>query len=172
MRLLDADMHRVHGHVRADAARTIAPAAEIYMWAAISWGQWAVVHKISAAWQGAPGRIRDLAQAVLQIAPGTAQAGGYLVLGRLHVEAPRIPMLTGWISRREGLAHLRTGLVIAPDNPAMMFFLADALLTLDPSKKEEARALLLRCANRSPRPDFAVEDAHYAEEARQRLSGI
>src|SRR2546427_272805 len=54
VRLLDADVHRVHGHLRADAARTIAPAAETYLWAAVSWGQWAVFHKLYAAWQSAP----------------------------------------------------------------------------------------------------------------------
>ena len=170
VRLLDADVHRVHGHVRADGARTIAPAAETYLWAAVSWGQWAVFHKLYAAWQSAPARIRDLAQAAIQIEPAIAQAGGYLILGRLHVEAPRIPMLTGWVSREKGIAYLRTGLAIAPDNTALMYFLADALLSVDPSKKEEARSLLQRCASATPRPEYAVEDAHYAEEARERLA--
>jgi tetratricopeptide (TPR) repeat protein len=172
VRLLDADLHRVHGRLRADAARTIAPAAETYLWAAVSWGQWAVFHKILAAWQSAPARIRDLARAAIQIEPAIAQAGAYLILGRLHVEAPRIPMLTGWVSREKGLAHLRTGLAIAPDNTAIMYFLADALLSLDPSRKEEARALLQRCASAPPRPEYAVEDAHYAEAARERLAGL
>jgi len=170
VRLLDADLHRVHGHLRADGARTIAPAAETYLWAAVSWGQWAVFHKLYAAWQSAPARIRDLAQAAIQIEPAIAQAGGYLILGRLHVEAPRIPMLTGWVSREKGIAYLRTGLAIAPDNTALMYFLADALLSVDPSKKQEARALLQRCASATPRPEYAVEDAHYAEEARERLA--
>ena len=172
VRLVDADLHRVRGHLRADAARNNAPAAETYLWAAVSWGQWAVFHKLYAAWQSAPARIRDLAQAVIQMEPAIAQAGGYLILGRLHVEAPRIPMLTGWVSREKGVAHLRAGLAIAPDNTALMYFLADALLSVEPSKKEEARALLQRCASAAPRPEYAVEDAHYAEEARERLAGL
>src|SRR5260370_4004304 len=124
VRLLDADLHRVHGHLRADAARTIAPAAEIYLWAAVSWGQWAVFHKLYAAWQSAPARIRDLALAAIQIEPAIAQAGAYLILARLHVEAPRIPMLTGGVSPPQGLAPPRPGPPIPPDNPALRCRLA------------------------------------------------
>jgi hypothetical protein len=169
---LDAELKRVKGHVEKGAAGSPSLAAEAYAWAAVSWGQWAVFHKINAAWTGAPGRIRDLAQAVIALDPGTAQGAGYLILGRLHTEAPRIPFVTGWVSRKEGLASLRRGLEIAPENPALSFFLGDALLRLDPSKTDEGRALLERCAAVAPRPGFLVEDAHYAEQARERLAGL
>jgi tetratricopeptide (TPR) repeat protein len=170
--LLDADTGRRRARVQVEAARALAPAAEAYVWAAVSWGQWAVFHHLAAAWQGAPKRIRDLAETVLLIDPATAQAGAYVILGRLHCEAPRIPMLTGWISREKGIAYLRQGLARAPDNPALVYFLADALLTWEPARRAEARALLERGAASTPRPDFLVEDAHYAEEARERLAGL
>ena len=170
--LLDADTGRRKARVQVEAARAVTPAAEAYVWAAVSWGQWAVFHRLAAAWQGAPKRIRDLAETVLSIDPATAQAGAYVLLGRLHCEAPRIPMLTGWISREKGIAYLRQGLARAPDNPALAYFLADALLTWDPSRRDEARALLERGVASKPRPDFLVEDVHYAEEARQRLAAL
>jgi len=170
--LLDADTGRRKAKVQVEAARAVAPAAETYLWAAVSWGQWAVYHRLAAAWQAAPKRIRDLAETVLLIDPATGQAGAYILLGRLHSEAPRIPMLTLWISRAKGLAYLREGLARAPDNPALVYFLADALLTWDPSKREEARALLQRCAVTKPRPEYLVEDAHYAEEAAARLAAL
>ena len=116
---LDAELKRVKGRVEAGRAGAPGSAAEAYAWAAVSWGQWAVFHKIGAAWTGAPGRIRDLAQAVIGLDPGTAQGAGYLILGRLHTEAPRIPFVTGWVSRKEGLASLRRGLEVAPGNPAL-----------------------------------------------------
>lgn len=167
---LDAGTGRRKGRVPDGPAAV--PAAEAYLWAAVSWGQWAVYHRLSGAWQGAPKRIRDLAQAVLSIDPGTAQAGAYIILGRLHCEAPRVPLLTGWVSREKGLTYLREGLPRAPDNQALVYFLAEALLTWDPSRRDEARALLRRCAESKPRPDFPVEDAHYAEEARERLATL
>jgi hypothetical protein len=167
-----AGLKRGKGRLEAGAARAGGLAAEAYVWAAVSWGQWAVFHKINAAWTGAPARIRDLAQAVITIDPEAAQGAGYLILGRLHTEAPRIPFVTGWVSRTEGLANLRRGVAVAPENPALRFFLADALLRLDPSRKDEALALLRGVAALVPRPEFAVEDAHYAEEARDRLASL
>lgn len=169
---LDADTGRRKGQVPAGAVTAAVPAAEAYLWAAVSWGQWAVYHRLSGAWQGAPKRIRDLAEAVLSIEPGAAQAGAFIILGRLHCEAPRVPLLTGWVSREKGLAYLRQGLARAPDNQALVYFLADALLTWDPSRRDEARALLRRCAESNPRSDWVVEDTHYAEQARERLAAL
>jgi len=169
---LEAGLKRGKGRLEAGAARAGGSAAEAYVWAAVSWGQWAVFHKIDAAWTGAPARIRDLAQAVISIDPSTAQGAGYLILGRLHAEAPRIPFVTAWVSRPQGVASLRRGVAVAPENPALRFFLGDALLRLEPSRKDEARALLQGVAALVPRPDYAVEDAHYAEEARDRLASL
>jgi hypothetical protein len=146
--------------------------ADVYLWAAVSWGQWAVYHHLSAAWQGAPKRIRDLAESVIAIDPAAAQHGAFIILGRLHCEAPRVMGLTGWVSCEKGLAFLRQGLAQAPDNQALAYFLADELLRRDPTRGGEALGLLRRCAASTPRPEFTVEDAHYAEEARERLAGL
>jgi len=167
---LDADVGRVKG--RVGASGNVAPAAQVYLWAAVSWGQWAVFHKISAAWQSAPARIRDLGQAAVAIDPRTEQASGYLILGRLNLEAPRVPFVTGWVSHAKGLAYLQQGLALAPENTALQYFLAESLLRLDPTKKDEARALLQRCAASPPRPEYFVEDTHYAQEARELLATL
>jgi tetratricopeptide (TPR) repeat protein len=171
VKMLDADLKRDKNRVSVDAARTRAAAGETYLWAAVSWGQWAVFHKVSAAFTGAPARIRDLAEAVISIDPATEQAGAFVLLGRLHTEAPRIPFVTMWVSRAKGIASLRRGLEIAPDTPQILFFLGAALMRLDPSKADEARALLERCAALPPRPEYLVEDVHYAQMARARLAG-
>jgi hypothetical protein len=167
---LDELLKRKKGRVRLDVVKDADTAAEAYVWAAVSWGQWAVFHRMAAAWQGAPGRIRDLATAVLSIDPSTEQAAAYILLGRLHTEAPRIPMVTGWVSREKGLSFLRDGHRLAPDNQALTYFLGNALLTHDPKAAAEARAVLEQCAARGPRADFHAEDLHYARMARERLA--
>ncbi len=169
---LDAELKRKKGKVAGDAAERVPAAAEAYLWAAISWGQWAVFHKVSAAWSGAPGRIRDLSLAVLSIDPSTEQAGAYIILGRLHGEAPKIPFVTGWVSREKATRYVREGLKLAPDNRALVYFAGDVLLRHAPSAAAEARALLERCATSAPRPDFLAEDLHYARMARERLAGL
>jgi tetratricopeptide (TPR) repeat protein len=167
---LDKVLQRRKGRVRLDGQADADAAAEAYVWAGVSWGQWAVFHRVAAAWQGAPGRIRDLAQAVLSIDPQTEQAAAYILLGRLHTEAPRLPLVTGWISRAKGLAYLREGRRLAPQNQALTYFLGSALLELEPAASAEARALLEACATRAPRPDFVAEDLHYARLSRERLA--
>jgi tetratricopeptide (TPR) repeat protein len=169
---LDVDLARRKGQVALQAARSIASAAEIYLWAAVTWGEWAVSHKVSAAFQGAPARIRDLATAVIQIDPSTEQAGALAVLGRLHRECPRVMFLTGWVSRSEGLKLLRQARAQAPENPGNAYFLAEALIDQNPRDTAEARILLEWCARLVPRPDYLVEDAHYVVEARELLSRL
>ena len=157
---------------RIKALRAVPVATRVYFWAAVSWGQWAADHKIAAAWQGAAVRIRDLAQTVVDLDPTMDQGSGYLVLGRLHAECPRIPILTHWISRTQGVAYLRQALAIGPKNTPNMYFLADAILDNEPAHRDEAQRLLERCASAEPRWGYLVEDAHYAALARGRLAAI
>jgi hypothetical protein len=154
---------------RREVLRREPLAAEIYLWAAVSWGQWAVDHKVAAAWQGAAGVIRDLAQAVVDIDPATLDGGAYLILGRLHTEAPRIPLVTGWVSRARGLEYLRRGMALAPDASNTLLFLGKALLDDGAQGRNEARAVLLRGTSLSPRANSVIEDLHYIVWARQLL---
>jgi hypothetical protein len=167
---LDTLLRRKKGRVRLEGVKDADAAAEAYVWAAVSWGQWAIFHRVAAAWQGAPGRIRDLAQAVMAIDPATEQAASHIILGRLHTEAPRVPMVTGWVSRAKGLAYLRDGHRLAPQNQALTYFLGNAILAHEPRAEAEARSLLEACAAATPRPEFHAEDLHYARMARERLA--
>jgi tetratricopeptide (TPR) repeat protein len=172
VRQLDRRTGRDRGRVASRAGELVPSAAAVYLWAAVSWGQWAVAHAASAAWQRAPGRIRDLAQAAATLDPASEQAGAHVVLGRLHAEAPRIPFLTMWVDRRAGVEHLRTALGLSPDSPQIQYFLAQTLLRLDPDRTAEAVALLRRCASQVPRREFPVEDEHYARLAHGRLNDL
>jgi tetratricopeptide (TPR) repeat protein len=158
---------------RLAALRSVPRAAEVYYWTGASWGQWALVRgKLAAARQGVAGRVRDLAESVIAIAPELEEAGAYRLLGRLHDQAPRIPFLTGWVSRRKALANLRKAMELAPASVVTRFFLAEAILDHDQANAEEARLLLRSCVDAPPRPELLVEDAFYVAEARARLAGL
>lgn len=152
------------------ALRTDPLAAEVFLWTAAAWGQWAVDHKIAAAWQGTAGRMRDLAEVVNAVAPATLDGGGYLILGRLHTEAPRIPFLTGWVSKEKGIAAMREGLRHHPRGKNHLFFLGAALVEHDSSAREEGLALLRRCAREPIDPQNPVEDRHYVDKAERLLA--
>ncbi len=156
---------------RIAALRQAPQAASVYYWAAAHWGQWGLLRgKLTAARAGVAGKVRDHAQTVLALDPQLEEGGADRLLGRLHDQAPKIPFVTGWVSKRKGLEHLRRSLALGPQNSVTRFFLAEAILELEPANREEGRRLLGLCATSPPRPEFLVEDAHYAALARARLA--
>ncbi len=161
------------GAARIEALRGIPGAASLSFWAAVAWGEWALARgKLAAARQGAGTKIRELAETVIALDPQLEEGGGYRVLGRLHDQSPRIPFLSGWVSRQAALSNLRQALAIAPDNSVNQVFLAEAILRHDAAHRQEARALLERCAGASPRPEYLVEDRYYEKLARADLAAL
>ncbi len=171
MRRVDARVGKAEGAARLQALRRIPEAVDMHFWTAVAWGEWAVAKgKLTAARQGAAGRIRDLAQAVVDLDPAFEQGGGYRILGRLHDRSPKILFVTGWVSHEKSVVYLRQALAMGPHNTVNQVFLAEAILDHDRAHRDEARALLERCASATPRPEFLVEDAHYAELSRRLLA--
>jgi tetratricopeptide (TPR) repeat protein len=153
------------------ALRSVPGAADAYYWTAASWGQWALARgTLASARAGVAGRVRDLSEMAIALDPALEEGGGYRVLGRLHAEAPRIPFLTGWISRAKAIEYLRRSYELGPANPVTWFFLGEALLDHDPAHADEGRRLLRLCVDTPPRADYVVESLYYADLARARLA--
>jgi tetratricopeptide (TPR) repeat protein len=145
-------------------------AVEVYYWTAACWGQWGLLRgKWASARKGVAGRVRDLATRVNDLDPQIEEGGGYRLLGRLHDQAPRIPLVTGWVSWRKGIELLRRSQEIGPDNHVTWFFLAEALLEHDSAARNEALRLLERCASTPPHPEYPIEDGYYSRLARERI---
>jgi tetratricopeptide (TPR) repeat protein len=153
--------------------RKVPHAAEAYFWTAAHWGQWALLRsRLALARQGVAGKLRDLAQTVIDLDPALEEGGGHRLLGRLHDQSPKLPFFTGWVSKEKALAHLRQSYRIAPQNAVTRFFLAEAILEHEPLNQDEARRLLRSCVDDPPKAEYLVEDRFYAEQARERLSGL
>jgi hypothetical protein len=168
LRRLDARVGTAKGPARLAALRRVPDAAALHFWAAVAWGEWAVARgTFAAARQGAAGKVRDLGQAVVDLDPAYEQGGGYRILGRLHAEAPKIPFVTGWVSRDLALRYLRLALELGPTNTVNQVFLAEAILQHDAGHRDEAERLLTACAQAAPRAELLVEDAFYVDRARQ-----
>ncbi len=157
---------------RSGPFRDVEGASALVFWCGVAWGQWSLDHKLAAAWQGAGGRIRDLAETAVALAPTYEQGAPHIVLGRLHAESPKVPLMTGFVSRRKGLEQLRKAVALSPGNTVALWFLADAVLEHEPASRAEALQLLRACAGASPRLDYLVEDRHYARLARERLEAL
>jgi tetratricopeptide (TPR) repeat protein len=173
VRLLERSLGSPRGEQRVRALQAREEAVALYFWSAVAWGEWAMMRgPLTSVRTGAASRIRDLAQTVIDVDPRYENGGGYRILGRLHDRAPRIPLITGWVSREKGIALLERSLAADPCNSISQIFLAEALQDHAPQRREEARRLLQACASASPRPEYAVEDAHFSAMARERLQAL
>jgi len=146
-------------------------AAPAYFWTAVAWGQWALLAgKLPAARTGAAMRVRDDATTVIALDPDFEDGGGYRILGRLHHKAPRIPYLTGWVSRSEAVRYLRLAVGTAPRNFVNRQFLAEALADGGAAEKAEAVQIERDLVSDAPSPGRIVEDLAIQDEARRNLA--
>ena len=170
---LEAEASAAHGLSRIEALRLVKGAPALYLWTAVHWGEWGLAKgKFASARSGVAGRLRDLAQTLIEMDPLFDEAAGYRLLGKLHSEAPKILFITGWISHEKGVQYLRRADKAAPDNPVTCAFLAEALLDHEPGKKDEARELLEHCVSLTPRPDRILEDSMYLGDAHALLEKL
>src|SRR5258708_34652505 len=79
------------------------------------WAEWSRAYGVIAAIrQGAAAKIRDFETLSSLIDEKVRYGGGYRALGGLHHKCPRIPLGTGWVSRRKTLDYFRKA---SPANP-------------------------------------------------------
>lgn len=156
---------------RSAAVPANADAAPTYFWTAVAWGEWSqIVSRARAAKAGAASKIRDYSTKVIALDPEFEEGGGYRVLGRLHDRAPRIPLVTGWVSRKEALRNLRSAVRVAPRNFVNRHFLAEALARGTPAEKAEAIRIQRELVAEPPTPERLVEDLAIQEDAKRDLT--
>jgi tetratricopeptide (TPR) repeat protein len=157
----------------AAAAKALAGvpyAPDIHLWAAVHWGLWGdAFGRLAAARQGVADKMQRYSEIVIALDERFEAAGGHRLLGRLHSEAPKIPLVTGWVDRAQAIAHLRRAVALAPDELYNQLFLAEALLDHAPARKAEALAILRRVVATPPPADRIVEVERAREDARALL---
>ncbi len=158
---------------RAGRLRAVPGAAAALYWTTAAWGLWGMTHSsLAALRRGVGGKVRDHARLLAEVDERYRDAAGLRMLGRLYTEAPKVPLVTGWIDRREGLAMLRRAVEISRRDPRNLFFLAEAILRFEKERRAEALELLRELARRQPDPDQLVEHTETLEQARALLAEV
>ena len=157
----------------AAALADTSDSAQIYFWSSVHWGLWGRYRgKMAAAKEGVAKKIRNFSEVVIEIDEEIEEAGGHRVLGRLHSEAPKLPIFTGWVNRKTAVSELRRAIELAPDAPLTRFYLADALLEHFPDQEQEARALLNDLVQLEPDQAYVVEQTQVIEDAKALLTSL
>jgi tetratricopeptide (TPR) repeat protein len=147
-----------------------AGAAEVYLWDAVNWGEWALAYgKMAAVREGAADRIKREATMAMQMDPKLEGGAPARVLGRLHDQTPRVPFLTGWASSKEAVRLLNESLKIDPPNKITKVFLAEAMVSNDSGTKPAAIAILRDVVKTPNDPNYEVEQAAATDDARALL---
>jgi hypothetical protein len=116
--------------------------------------------------------LLNFSEVVIEIDEEIEEAGGHRVLGRLHSEAPKLPIFTGWVNRKTAVSELRRAIELAPDAPLTRFYLADALLEHFPDQEQAARALLNDLVQLEPDQAYVVEQTQVIEDAKALLTSL
>jgi hypothetical protein len=157
----------------AGKARAVPGAAEVFLWDAVNWGEWALAYgKLAAVREGAADRIRREATIANLADPKIEGGAPSRVLGRLHDQTPHIPFLTGWASEKEAVKYLTESLRIDPPNKITIVFLAEAMVANDSKTKPQA-IKILRDAIAAPNdPEYVVEWSAATEDAKALLKKL
>ncbi len=164
------DLKDLTPELQAELLRSVPGAAEAHYWAVTGWGLWGMTHNpLKALTKGVGPKIRDYSRLLTLIDEQHRDAAGLRMLGRFHTEAPKVPLITGWIDREKGLAMLRRAVEISRREPRNLLFLAEGILAHDPDRREEAVSLLRELAERKPSPEDPVEESESLKLARELL---
>ena len=141
--------------------------AELNYWMAINWGRWGEVFGIlAAARKGIADKVRKFAEKAVELDPELDDGGGYRLLGRLHHQAPRIPVILSWPSNKKAIKYLDKAVEISPDSISNKWFLADVLY--EEGKKERAIEIVKDIVEKAP-GDSNPEDEETLNDCKKAL---
>lgn len=151
----------------AEAAKSIPGAADVLLWDAVNWGEWALAYgKMAAAREGAADRIRRQATIVSLADPRLEGGAAFRVLGRLHDQTPRIPFITGWASSKEAVRFLEEARKIDPASKVTLVFLAEAMVGHDSKTKARAVQMLREVMSTPNDPQYLIEEQAATADAK------
>jgi tetratricopeptide (TPR) repeat protein len=151
---------------------SVPEAGALYFYGALHWGLWGrYFGKMASLRKGVAKRIRDLGEAAIALDPKFDSGGGYRLVGRLHAEAPKVPFVTGWVSRNLAMSYLQQALEVGPNEPLNRLFLAEAYLEFD-RDMAKARKLLEEAKGMKPRADRQLEDLKALSDVSALLSSL
>jgi len=145
--------------------------AALHFWSAVAWGAWSQSHGLlDAVREGVAERIYEQARLAHRLDPDLEQGGSLRLLSRLHAKLPRVPLVSGFVDRKQAEPLAAQTLERWPEHPGNRFLLALTWLELSPERRGEALALLGEVAASAPRASQQVEDAAVVIAAQERLA--
>ncbi|MFC1569527.1 hypothetical protein ACFL4L_04775 [bacterium] len=136
----------------------------LHFWMGILWGYWSEqVGLLTAGRKGVANKVRYHAESLIKIQDTFADGGGYRTLGRLNYEAPKIPIILGWPSKKKASDYLQKAYSINPNNLFTKQYYAEALY--HKGNQEDAIKLMNEILEVKETVHGIAEDAFIKREA-------
>jgi hypothetical protein len=146
-------------------------AAHLYFWAAVGLGAWSrSAGLLEAVRAGAAARLHEYTVLSIALDPSVEAGGALRLLSRIHVELPRVPLLSGFVDRSRALPLAARAAAEYPEHPGNAYLVGLTLLDLVPARRDEGLRLVREAASLTPRPEQLVEDTALRIGARARLA--
>ncbi len=143
---------------------------ELHFWAAVHWGFFGENQgAMKALRRGVAKKIKTHAETAILLAPEVQRGGPYRILGRMHAVAPKVPLVTGWIKRKEAVVLLQAAYDADPSDRMNQQFLYEIWIEEVPERRDQALDGLRELAEATARPEFLAEDTQVARQVAETL---
>lgn len=125
---------------------------------------------VSSAKEGLADKIKTHTEKLMNLNPEFADGAPHKLLGVINYKAPNIPFFLTWPSKEVAEQHLIEALKINPKSISNIYFYAEFLTEV--KRNAEAKVLLNKILNASPREDALIEDLYDIDMAKKLLAKI
>lgn len=144
---------------------------EIHGWMGILWAYTGEVNGVlTSARKGVAGKVKYYAEKTIALDSTFLDAGGYRLLGTLHLKVPKIPFLLNWPSKDIAEHLLEKSIKIAPNNLFNQYYMAEC--EIEHNRKIQAKERLRHISETQEIVHDVAVDAYIKREAEKMLKNL
>ncbi|MCB9335695.1 MAG: hypothetical protein H6586_06065 [Flavobacteriales bacterium] len=125
---------------------------------------------ISSVKEGLADKIKRHTEQLLELDASFESGAAHKILGVINYKVPNIPFMITWPSKEKAEEHLKKALAVNPKSISNIYYYAEFLSEV--KRKEEAKILLQKVMNTSPRKEALIEDLYDISMAKKLIDKL
>lgn len=125
---------------------------------------------VSSVKNGLADKVKTYAEKLLELDPHFADGAAHKIIGVINYKVPYIPLFITWPSKQKAEDHLKKALAVNPKSVSNIYYYAEFLSEV--KRTAEAKVLLKRIIDSSPRKKYLIEDLYYINMGKKLLKKI
>lgn len=125
---------------------------------------------VSSAKNGLADKVKLYTDKLIILNPKFNDGAGYKILGVINYKVPHIPLVLTWPSKIKAEEYLKKALAVNPKSISNLYYYAEFLSEV--KRKEEAKIILKKVLETSPRKTNLIEDMYDISQAKKLLEKL